>query len=357
MDPRVKPEGDGGAQAAVGPLASAAPGEYNDRDSPPMDRVSKPLPALVRPPLRWLLRRWAATGRKSARLYPLIEKFGPRLATRPMRSRLPNGCWIECDFADFIQRHIYFEGLWDAVEAFLFTRLIEPGMTVIDAGANVGQFTMLAATAVGPHGSVHSFEPVERNFARLSANLAANRLTNVHPVRAALWNEDTELTIGLRADLEAKGNSGGWTIARQAGDVARLATPAMRLDTYAAAAGLKRVDLIKMDIQGAEPFAIVGGRELLRAHHPAILMELYEPCLAAMGSSGRELWEELHGLGYAAWRIDSSPRRCGPLESFAGVHYANVIMHRGALPAGVTGGWERRTPKRWACGGWRLSPF
>ena len=322
-----------------------------------MDRISKPLPAPLRPPLRWLLRRWGATGRKSSRLYPLIEKFGPRLATRPMRSRLPNGCVIECDFADFIQRHIYFEGLWDAVEAFLFTRLIEPGMTVIDAGANVGQFTMLAATAVGPRGSVHSFEPVERNFARLKANLEANRLTNVHPVRAALWNEDTELTIGLPADREAKGNSGAWTIARQSAEAARLATPAMRLDTYAARAGLARVDLIKMDIQGAEPFAIAGARELLHAHHPAILMELYEPCLAAMGSGGRELWEELRQFGYAAWRIDSSPRRCGPIANFNGIHYANVILHRGALPDRVTRGWERRTPKRWACGGWRLNPY
>ncbi len=274
-----------------------------------------------------------------------------------MRSRLPNGCVIGCDLSDFIERHIYFEGLWDAVEAFLFTRLLEPGMTVIDAGANVGEFSILAATAVGPGGSVHSFEPVERNFARLRANLAANHLSNVHPARAALWNEDTELTLGLRSDLDARGNQGGWTIARQAEDVARVATPAVRLDTYAARAGLKRVDVIKMDIQGAEPFALAGAHELLEAHHPAILTEVQESSLAAMGSGVRDLWEEARRFGYAAWRIDGSPRRCGPLASFDGVDYANVILHRGALPARVTGGWERRTPKRWACSGWRLSLF
>ena len=88
-------------------------------------------------------------------------RCGPRLAeTEFQRAVLPNGCSMHCDLRQHVDRHIYYLGAYEPVESYLFTRLLQPGMTVIDAGANIGQYTLLAATAVGSRGTVHCFEPV-----------------------------------------------------------------------------------------------------------------------------------------------------------------------------------------------------
>ncbi len=108
-----------------------------------IDAPRKPLPAFTRPVLRWAFRRWGRTGRKSERLARALIRWGPRLTTQPLSACLPNGCRVICDLKDPIQRQIYFAGLWEPVEAYLFTQLLRPGMTVIDAGAHV--WTIYAA--------------------------------------------------------------------------------------------------------------------------------------------------------------------------------------------------------------------
>jgi hypothetical protein len=86
----------------------------------------KPLPAFIRPVLRWVLRRWGRTGRKSERLARLLIQWGPYLTNQPLPARLPNGCRVMCDLKDPIQRQIYFAGLWEPVEAYLFIQLLRP---------------------------------------------------------------------------------------------------------------------------------------------------------------------------------------------------------------------------------------
>lgn len=95
------------------------------------------------------------------------------------------------------------------MDAFVFTHLLEEGMNVVDAGANVGQYTLLASPIVGLRGSVHSFEPVPATFSRLRQNVDLNRLTNVSLNRAALWNKIEELQLALSS--EQLGNVGAYT--------------------------------------------------------------------------------------------------------------------------------------------------
>lgn len=299
---------------------------------------------------RSLLRGWARSGRKASRLFKLVERWGPRLADNPLQTRLPNGCIVSCDVGEFIQRQIYFMGTFEPIESFLFTRLLRPGMTVIDAGANIGQYTLLAATAVGPAGQVHSFEPVPSTFASLQQHVAANRLDNVKTNQMALWNEDSTVMLGLpREDVY---NTGNWTVGTTESQSTPVSAEAIRLDSYAARCGLTRVDLIKMDIQGAEPFALAGARKLLADWHPTIMMEIHRPSLRALGSSPEMVWEELSGLGYRAWRIRPSLKNSGPVPNLDGVEFENFFFHCADLPPEVTSGWQRHVPKQWACSGW-----
>jgi FkbM family methyltransferase len=297
-----------------------------------------------------LLRRWARTGKRASRLFRVVERIGPRLSAHPLETTLPNGCRVTCDLREFVQRQVYFMGTFEPVESYLFMRLLRPGMVVVDAGANLGQYTMLAATAVGPAGSVHSFEPVPAVFASLQSHVSANRLTNVQMNQVALWHEEGTVRLGLPP--ESADNAGSWTIGSTHGPTACVDAQAIRLDTYVSNKDVPRVDLIKMDIQGAEPFALAGARKVLAQWHPTLMMEVHRPSLLALGSSPEALWEMLREFGYQAWRIRPSLRNSGPMNNLDGVEFENFFFHVSDLPSEVTSGWRRETPKQWACSGW-----
>jgi FkbM family methyltransferase len=313
-------------------------------------QIPKPLPAPIQAATRTLLRRWARTGKKASRLFRLVERWGPRLATTALETRLPNGCRVSCDLNEFVQRQVYFMGVFEPVESYLFARLLRRGMTVIDAGANIGQYSLLASTAVGRSGSVHSFEPVPAICASLRRHVSLNRLSNVSVNQQALWHEESTVKLGLPPDDSY--NAGSWTIGTSESQTAFVSAEAIRLDTYVSIHNLSRIDLIKMDIQGAEPFALEGARKLLADWRPTLMMEVHRPSLVALGSSPEALWALLSQFGYRAWRIRPSLRNSGPMPNLDGVEFENFFFHVEDLPRAVTSGWRRETPKRWACSGW-----
>ena len=86
---------------------------------------------------------------------------------------------------------------YEVLELELMESLLNPGMTVIDVGANVGIHTSIAARSVAPHGTVYGFEPVPENFEILVGNLARNQLTNVVVEQLAVGDEVGRSTIYL----------------------------------------------------------------------------------------------------------------------------------------------------------------
>lgn len=297
---------------------------------------------------RTLLRRWAKTGILQGYLYQTVEKWGALLSNQTMVTRLPGGCEIECDLADHVQQQIYFLGVYEAPSAYVFTRMLRPGMTVIDGGANIGQYSLLASSAVGSSGSVHSFEPVPRTFAGLESNVARNHLTNVSINRVALWNEESELTLSLAAGFEH--NLGAYSAMVNGGS--SVTAPAMALDQYAAVNRLSSVDLMKMDIEGAELLAVDGAIEVLKRFRPSILMEVREDMLTRSASTTANLWDRLSALGYQAFTIGYGSQPCRGLPNLDGVSIENILFSHSDLPESLTSDWGYGKVLRWACSGW-----
>jgi FkbM family methyltransferase len=299
---------------------------------------------------RTLVRAWGRTAKAPGLYYQAVERWGKWFAFEPVKANLVNGCRMFCNLDDEVQRQIYFLGLYEPVESYLFTRILQPGMTVIDAGANVGQYTILAATLVGPDGQVHAFEPVPATFARLEQNVASNYLRNVHFCQAAVWHERKRLSLGI-SYRHMGNNAGGYTVTLpHTGAV--VATMAIPLDDYVAEEQIDRVHVIKMDIEGAEMFALRGMRNLLRRDRPIIFMEVSRPLLSRVGHGPEQVWDCLAGeFGYRAWIIQQSASDCYPAENLNDVEINNVIFHAADLPSVVTEGWELKSVLRWARAG------
>jgi FkbM family methyltransferase len=182
---------------------------------------------------------------------------------------------------------------FEPLTAALFERELAPGMVVVDLGANVGFYTLLAAARVGAEGQVLAFEPAPENVALLARSLEANGFEQVTLVAKACAEENGRARLFLSRTakgLHTIGAAGaGW-------DAIEVET--LRLDDFLGDSAAE-VDLLKIDIEGAELRALAGMPQLLAsARRLRILTELNPGALAASGASAEAYLRPLLSYGF-----------------------------------------------------------
>lgn len=208
-----------------------------------------------------------------------------------------------------------------------FRWFLRPGMVVLDLGANIGQYTLLAAKRVGDQGRVYAFEPATAEYRKLAANVARNRFRNVVIEKRAVGAEPGTALLHTCADGYGLYHSLGSPI--RGGRGASEEVPVTTLDVFAAERELERVDLVKMDIEGAELAALRGGRDLFsRTDAPVIVCEFSEPAARGMGHSTRELRALLEEYGYRLYRWETASGRLAEEPRHDMYEYANLVATR-----------------------------
>jgi FkbM family methyltransferase len=170
-------------------------------------------------------------------------------------------------------------------------KTLKSGMTVLDVGANIGYFSALASGLVGNSGQVHAFEPMPQNLSRLRQNLSVFRWAHPHPCAVGNATGTAEIYFN---DSEA-----GWASLLSSNDLERRADiDVIRLDDWAHAHAVNRIDFMKMDIEGGEFHALQGAQEMLSRFRPIIVAELNTVCLARDHRKPEDVLALLRGLGY-----------------------------------------------------------
>jgi len=176
--------------------------------------------------------------------------------------------------------------------AFLESALL-PGKTFVDVGANSGIYALAASRIVGPSGRVIAFEPSLQSFPTLKTNILLNGVTNVLAIRAAVSNktgkallyhgpDPSQNTLGVNPFVER--------------DMEEVVTES--LDNALCQASTKCVDVIKMDVEGAEELVIRGANRVVTSQRPIIIFEINPDASASLGLSPHGAWDLLDGLGY-----------------------------------------------------------
>jgi len=201
-----------------------------------------------------------------------------------------------------ITPHLVMDGLWEMAVTRVFLSCMQPGMRVLDIGANVGYFTLIAGRAVGEKGSVVAFEPEPRNlwYLRHNVSLAGHAWTTV--VDKALWSSAG--TMRLRTEQEFCGGHsliGGDDPSLPEDRFVEVQT--VTLDEYLG--DDPRVDVIKMDAEGAEPFIFEGMSKTLESNpNLKVLMEFAPDFVDGAGRDHREHLRHLDDLGFSMGLID-----------------------------------------------------
>lgn len=136
-----------------------------------------------------------------------------------------------------VSRVIRRDGIWEPLETTLFEREVGPGDVVIDVGANIGYYTLLAARLVGDEGHVYAFEPEPEAFGLLEHNVELNRYRNVTLVQKALGRETGRLELFL-----ATKDRGDHRVYDPTGRRSSIDVDVITLDAYLAQQGIDRVD-------------------------------------------------------------------------------------------------------------------
>jgi len=186
----------------------------------------------------------------------------------------------------------------------VFAERLRPGMAVLDIGANIGYFTFLAAARVGPSGRVWAIEPNRKNVAFLLASRARNGFSQVAIIQAAA--SDRWEVLSLSTDY-----SNGAALEAAGLEPDQFIEPVMALPLDACLPRSPRIDVVKIDVEGAEGKALRGMLDLLERDLPLVFSEFTPSTLPSVSRiSSAEYLEMFTSRGYSLAVLEDSGLKC-----------------------------------------------
>jgi FkbM family methyltransferase len=223
-------------------------------------------------------------------------------------------------------------GAYEPHVTAVFRDRVRPGMHVLDIGANIGYYTMLSASLVGREGSVTAIEPNPDSAKLLEASRRANSFDNVTVLQVAAGRE-----LGL---LVLHGSFGNVMTSAAPDKVAALinatTVPSFRVDDLIPRD--RKIDFVKIDVEGAEYNALLGASDLIKRCHPTIVSEFSPSTMPGIsGVDGRGYLRFLLELGYTISVIEAGGAllACGTdiervMDEYArsGVDHIDILLDR-----------------------------
>jgi FkbM family methyltransferase len=227
------------------------------------------------------------------------------------RKILPYNFYILLDIQDkYIGRPLLVKGSYEQRISETFAKYLQPDSCVIDIGANIGYYSLLAASRC-PQGKVLSFEPDKQNFQLLKTSIVYNGFEQI--IQAYnLAVSDTNKSIMI-ADLGTTVNSGARVTSINEDllkslvadkDASLNKIEAVQLDSFVIA---NKVDIVKIDIEGHEPYAVRGMLNILKRDQPVIFAELAPSSINLFsGMEPSDFLQPLIDIGYSISLIERS---------------------------------------------------
>ena len=198
---------------------------------------------------------------------------------------------------------IYYQGFSEPETADFMFRFLQPGMVLVDVGAHIGEYTLLAASTVKESGEVHAFEPQSKLFPLLNENVQLNNFNHVTLNRVAVSDR-----IG-KIEFEVFDEPSVSSIRKQVATTEKknaelVSVPSISLDEYWQDQN-RKIDLIKIDVEGAEKLVFEGAKQLLElppSEAPTWVFEYAPKSYALFNYQAQELLDLLRSFGYQIYQ-------------------------------------------------------
>lgn len=207
---------------------------------------------------------------------------------------------VDCDLTKWIQRHLYFFGEYESEACFEWAERARSADTIFDIGANVGVYSLFAAES-NPNAHIYAFEPTPEVFSSLERNIAANQFANITVYRAAVGIHSGVTYLHRCGGIDGA-NEGMNYVSSDRASLEQVETTT--LDDFCANQRIRRIDLLKIDVEGGEFDVLRGARTLLQQQRiDCIFLELVEWTANRGGHSTNGIAELLRKFGYGLHKL------------------------------------------------------
>jgi FkbM family methyltransferase len=193
---------------------------------------------------------------------------------------------------DPIVNELQLKGVWEPYTTDVFQKLLTRGIVFVDIGANIGYFTLLAASKIGIDGTVYAFEPEPENFSLLLKNIKLNEFKNIKPFQKAIAESTGKMQLYLGT---SSGTHSLFSVVETT--EASIEVDVISLDEFFKELDVKP-DIIKLDVQGSEIIALKGMHDIVNKNDDLILVTEFETDMEHSEFTPKIYWDYLLSLGF-----------------------------------------------------------
>lgn len=204
-------------------------------------------------------------------------------------------------------------------------RTVKPGDVVFDVGSSTGTTCMISGKLAGEEGQVYAFEAESGNYAQLCRNIELNKL-KINPNNLAVYSSNGTITLNIYPPQKWGWHSIGSYESGGFKPVDKQQVGSTTLDQFCLDKNISKIDLMKIDIEGAEPEAFAGAARLLKSHSiEKIIFEISLDPLKGMGHVTADVVSPLLNAGYKIYEINRNGTLNGPKDEFNNYKFTNLV--------------------------------
>lgn len=224
-----------------------------------------------------------------------------------------------------ICRSIFIEGCYEPNELYFLSGILKSGMCMVDVGANIGIYSLFAARLVGEKGLVLAIEPSSREYKRFLQQIRRNKLRNIRVRKLALFNKSADTILSVADERHAGHN----TLSTFAYDEVKLLKKEKiscdTLDNLIKEEKIRKIDVIKIDVEGSELFTLYGAKKTIVKNKPVIILEISNRNLEKSGVNPDKLLSFLTSLSYRIFKFNKFSGRLEKCRNKVQLESENII--------------------------------
>lgn len=237
-------------------------------------------------------------------------------------TKLSYNITMRLNITEFLQAHLYLFGSYELPTIKFIRSYLAKGGVCFDVGAQIGYLSLAMAVSGNKNVLVYSFEPEPKNLERFNDNIRLNSISNVNLISKAVSNNIDQLKLYMSRDH----NAGTHSIIREDPNVTEdyVVVDATTIDTFVHEQEFHQLDLIKIDVEGAELEVVEGANETLKIFKPTLIIELSESIQKTRNYSTVTFKSKMSEVGYLPFTLTDAGKLRPVANSF--VHQMDNVV-------------------------------
>lgn len=208
------------------------------------------------------------------------------------------GIKFNLDMDKAVDKRLYLNGFEKEIIEY-YSKLLKKGDVVLDVGANIGIYSLIAGKKIGAKGKVYGFEPADIAFEKFQYHIDLNGLKNIVPIKSGVSNYTGKSEFNICED-DAFNSLGDKPLKEI---ISKKTIDIVSIDDFVLHNNINKVDIIKVDTEGAEFLVFEGAKKTLQKDKPSLFFEYNPEAIEGFDNDSINLINLLRAFGYSLYEF------------------------------------------------------